>query len=565
MSGKPKKKKVKRAYSYIRFSRAHQIEGDSLRRQTKATIDYCKRHKLTLDESLNLRDFGVSAFKGKNAKQGALSRFIAACESGIVPQGSALILESLDRLSRQSPRKTVRLLTELLDDYGIEIHLTSVGKVFRPENEDGVDLIFAVALAMRAHEESEMKSKRLKEVFAEKRRKAAEKGVHITKTLPWWLAWDEEGKTITCPDDRREILERLFREVADGASPLAVARMLNDEGKPTWRPKAKVWLDSRIRDTINSDAPLGTIGATRKTRIAGRKWELQHYYPSVIEPDLAARARATLKENRRKLKGRKPNAETVPNLLKSIARHRKLWCRFSVRRNNTGWNGYYEAYDDNRRMQWSISASQLEPILLISIADLSPDNLKPASIGNAETAILRAEVQSLEKALTNITMAVEAGSTTMIPRLVEVEKELAAAREQLITAEATDGIAVDTHALTTMASYELKHLKDPVIRPEIVATLRRLVSRVQLGGSLDDLVHTPGKDIFTLEDGDTIMEDTRPDPTGSRGKHPLAILVQFHGGGQLAIQRGTPNIKGYVDPGEILITRIFRAGDPIVN
>ncbi len=561
MSGKHRKPKVKRAYSYIRFSRAHQIEGDSLRRQSTATAEYCKRHNLTLDDSLNLKDLGVSAFKGRNAEKGALGRFIAACEAGIVQPGSALILESLDRLSRQTPRKTVRLLTELLDDHGIEIHLTQVGKIFRPESEDGVDLIFAVALAMRAHEESETKSKRLKEAFAQKRKRAATEGIHIAKSLPWWLAWNEDGTEIICPPERREILERIYREVANGKSPLALARELNAEGKPTWRPKAKVWPDSRIRDTINSDAPLGTIGATRKTRIAGRKWELQSYYPTVITPDIAAKARAVLKGNRKNKSGPKADDTTIPNLLKAILRYRNLWCRFSTHRTRTGtWNGYYEAVDDNRRLPWSIAANQLEPILLVSIADLTPADLKPPSIGNAETAILRAEVKDLETTLANITMAVEAGSTSMIPRLVEVEKELSTAKEKLAESETADTIAIDETALTQLTSYNIADLKNPKLRAEIAATIPRLISRIQIGSNLDDLATTPGADILTIEDGDTIYEITIPDPTGSRGKKPLAAYIKFHGGGEMAIQRGTK----YTPPGEIFVTRIYRTGEPII-
>ena len=261
MRGKSKKKPMKRAYSYIRFSRTHQIEGDSLRRQSKVTSEYCERHKLILDESLNLKDLGVSAFRGRNAQKGALGRFITACEEGIVPPGSALIVEGLDRISRQSPRRTINLLTQLLD-LGIEVHLTMVGKVFKPEKDDGIDLIYAVALAMRANEESETKSRRLKEAFAEKRKKAAEGKDHVSKTLPWWLSWDKTGEKIVCEDDRRKILKRIFKEVAGGKSPLEVARNLNDEGVKTYRPRAKAWLDSRVRDTIRSDAPLGIIGPT---------------------------------------------------------------------------------------------------------------------------------------------------------------------------------------------------------------------------------------------------------------------------------------------------------------
>ena len=53
-----------RAYSYIRFSTPEQAEGDSFRRQTELSEDYAKAHKLIFDRSLNLRDEGLSAFKG---------------------------------------------------------------------------------------------------------------------------------------------------------------------------------------------------------------------------------------------------------------------------------------------------------------------------------------------------------------------------------------------------------------------------------------------------------------------------------------------------------------------
>lgn len=560
MAGTGKKKPMKRAYSYIRFSRAHQIEGDSLRRQTSTTAEYCKRHNLTLDDSLNLKDLGVSAFKGRNVEKGALGRFIAACQGGLVPRGSALILESLDRLSRQSPRKTINLLTQLLD-LGIEIHLTQAGKIFKPEDECGVELIIAIAMAMRAYEESETKSKRLKEAFAQKRKLAAEGKAHVSKSLPWWLTWNDEGTAIICPDDRREILERIFREVLGGKSPLEVARTLNAEGKPTWRPKTKSWLDNRVRDTINSDAAIGTIGATPKTKVQGRKWEIARYYPAVIDPDTAAKARAILKGNRKTKSGPKADESSIPNLLKGILRYQTLWCRFSVHRTRIGtWNGYYEAVDDNRRMPWTIAANQLEPILLISIADLTPDHVKPPTAGNAETAILRAQTKDLESTLANITMAVEAGSTTMITRLVEIEKELAAARELLAAADAADNVAVDVTAMHQLAGYDPVDLKYPDRRVEIASSIRRLVSRVQVGSNLDDLATTPGQDILTLEDGDTILEDLREDPTGSRGKRPLAIHIKFHGGGEMAIQRGTEDA-----PDCIRITRIFRQGEPVIN
>src|SRR5262245_14110868 len=91
---------MKRAYSYVRFSKKDQAGGDSLRRQTEATQAYCDRKGLKLDDRFCLRDLGVSAFNGTNAVKGALAGFLEGVRTGRVPKGSALIVENLDRLSR---------------------------------------------------------------------------------------------------------------------------------------------------------------------------------------------------------------------------------------------------------------------------------------------------------------------------------------------------------------------------------------------------------------------------------------------------------------------------------
>ena len=54
-----------------------------------------------LDDTLTLRDLGVSAFRGMNATVGHLRVFLDAIKSGRVTAGSALIVESIDRISRQ--------------------------------------------------------------------------------------------------------------------------------------------------------------------------------------------------------------------------------------------------------------------------------------------------------------------------------------------------------------------------------------------------------------------------------------------------------------------------------
>src|SRR4051812_26452702 len=107
-----------RAYSYIRFSAARQADGGSLDRQLRQTLAYCERHGLELDDSLSLSDLGVSAFRGDNVKTGALAAFLEACRTGRVPRGSRLIVESLDRLSRDEIRPALQLFLAL-QDFGI--------------------------------------------------------------------------------------------------------------------------------------------------------------------------------------------------------------------------------------------------------------------------------------------------------------------------------------------------------------------------------------------------------------------------------------------------------------
>ncbi len=102
------------AYSYIRFSTAEQAKGDSLRRQIELRENYLAGKNLQLDETLTMRDPGVSAFKGVNADEGALGSFLQAIDEGRVPHGSFLLVESLDRLSRASVDVALQLFLRII-------------------------------------------------------------------------------------------------------------------------------------------------------------------------------------------------------------------------------------------------------------------------------------------------------------------------------------------------------------------------------------------------------------------------------------------------------------------
>ncbi|MFP4519683.1 MAG: recombinase family protein, partial [Oceanicaulis sp.] len=104
-----------KAFSYLRFSRPEQSQGDSFRRQMALAEGYADKHGLELDRELTFHDLGVSAFRGANAEKGALGQFIEAIDRGLVPRGSYLLVENLDRLSRETPFDASETLREVVN------------------------------------------------------------------------------------------------------------------------------------------------------------------------------------------------------------------------------------------------------------------------------------------------------------------------------------------------------------------------------------------------------------------------------------------------------------------
>ena len=108
------------AYSYIRFSRPEQLKGDSLKRQLEASRNYAQTKGFNLDESLTIRNEGLSDSADTHQTKGALGSFLEAVKNGKVPAGSLLIIESLDMLSREETINALNLFAGIIDN-GISI------------------------------------------------------------------------------------------------------------------------------------------------------------------------------------------------------------------------------------------------------------------------------------------------------------------------------------------------------------------------------------------------------------------------------------------------------------
>lgn len=109
-----------RVISYTRFSTLAQAKGQSLRRQEEKAENWAAARGLKLDENLRLRDLGVSAWSGANVETGALSMLREMAKGRQIEPGTILVIEAMDRLTRQGLDEALPLFIDLLKS-GIEL------------------------------------------------------------------------------------------------------------------------------------------------------------------------------------------------------------------------------------------------------------------------------------------------------------------------------------------------------------------------------------------------------------------------------------------------------------
>jgi DNA invertase Pin-like site-specific DNA recombinase len=281
-------KKNPKAYSYVRFSTPEQMKGDSLRRQVEAAEKYAALHGLHLDDKLTFRDLGVSAFRGSNEEDGHLGEFLAFVESGDVPRGSFLLVESLDRLSRQTPRRAVRTL-ERICDAGITVVTLGDGRTYNAEtmDDDPLALMVAILVAVRAHEESATKAKRVREAWGAKRRRAMETGEPLSALCPGWIRLSADRTAYELIPERAEIVRSIFRWSREGAGQHAIAGRLNETGVPVFG-RGKHWHRSYVKKLLASPATYGEFTPHEVTYANGKRIRMpteavEGYFPAVID------------------------------------------------------------------------------------------------------------------------------------------------------------------------------------------------------------------------------------------------------------------------------------------
>lgn len=273
---------MKRAYPYIRWSSAAQERGHSLARQSEAIEKWLEGRGYEVQQQI-VED-GQSAFDGANLSPGGkLHQFIMDVEAGLIPAGSLLVMESLDRFSRSHWKQATPHLQRILNN-GVGVVITSKDKVY-DSSYNQFDLFQAIFELSQANEESVKKSVRVRSVRQDRitRMLSGEK-MGWLGIPPRWLDWNESKKDFVLNHNAPAYRECFYLS-ARGYGSIEILKQVNDQfaGQIAIRGKKGVVETklsiSTVAQLLNNHAAYG-----RYTAKDGRYKD--DYFPKLVTKEL---------------------------------------------------------------------------------------------------------------------------------------------------------------------------------------------------------------------------------------------------------------------------------------
>lgn len=376
------------AYSYIRFSSLGQSGGDSVRRQEEKFTAYCQRKGIK-PAADKFQDKGRSGWKGEHlGDTGELRRFLRLVESGDIPPGSVLVVESLDRLGRQEVEEAFGVFSGILGA-GIKIVTLGDGEGAREYVKGGgmVPLIMSILEMSRAYAESQRKSELIGAAMANKQAMARASMAPMGNVCPLWLrlkpGWRshaEDGSAYEEIPERADVVRLIFKWAIEGVPAVRgadterrcygkefIAKKLNELGHKTFRdenekleanraekiekakkegkPVKESWLAvgwgaSSVDKILKNPAVFGTYQprtvqgmpkGTKRSKRPDAGDPIAGYFPAVVSPATFYEAQAEI-DKRRTYKSTKQSA--MGNVWQGIGKCEK--CGSSMQLVNKG-------------------------------------------------------------------------------------------------------------------------------------------------------------------------------------------------------------------------------------
>ena len=465
------------AYAYSRFSSLQQADGDSKRRQDSLIKAWpsAEQHDIRY-----LHDPGISAYSGKNRTIGQFGVFLASLRSGLLGPRPVLLVENLDRISREELETAQTLFLEIVG-LGATIITLHNGKRYA-KGMGLVDIITALVEMDIAHQHSAKLSMRVKAAVDARKRSGAI--VHNRSSSPSWLALDAKRTGFQPIPERVAIVHEMFRLASKGMGPEAIARYLNANDVPTWfcrKSRHPVWRGTAVGNILFGRAVLGEF--------EGRP---NYFGEPVVPLELWTQVN---NRTRREAQGRGRGVVTEANLLcglvvSGIDGSSMILRKSGVRDRKTGeyvWHGYLVsnltiAGKSSHRVRYN----DIEKLVLWLFLNLDPTLVSRAKHGAQSDTQDRIKetaqrVERLSKQVERVTallMTDPDPSPSLMGALKEAEAQLGLAKEELEALNLT-------HKNTVAVPSVPDDLSKPETRRAVRAEIAQWCSRIEIGK--DDL------------------------------------------------------------------------------
>ncbi|MDG2970083.1 recombinase family protein [Pseudomonas extremaustralis] len=264
------------AYAYVRYSSTVQSSGDSVDRQTSPLKAFERETGVDIVETII--DEGVSSFRGDNANKGKFKEVLARIERGVIRRGDYLVVESIDRITRQRVLDGVELLQNILKA-GVKIYTTTDSRCYSYDDPDRdfENLIMISLIAKRANEESEIKSKRRKSAWNKAKLAASESGKKFNAhNPPYGYRYDVITEQFVIAEDEASEIRMIF-ELLKTMGVSNATRRVNVSSK-------RKWTSRQVALMIENKYPLGML-MSQKRNEKGEKVFVEYideYYPKII-------------------------------------------------------------------------------------------------------------------------------------------------------------------------------------------------------------------------------------------------------------------------------------------
>lgn len=494
------------AIIYARFSSAEQSRGYSLERQQTLATAFAAEQGWRIEKTIC--DEGRSAFHGANRLEGSdLHQFELEARNGL-HRGKVLVVENIDRLSRQGAKAAAQLIWAL-NEAGVDVATFHDQHVYRAGSEsEMIDLFKVIILAQQAHDESDKKSKRTSASWQKRFERMAE-GTQKNPIphTPHWI--DKIDGKMVLNEKRAALLNEIYDLYIEGVGIHRIVTRLNERDEPRWTPEKSHrvkngWFYSYIYRLLTKRTVLGEYVTMDGKTIA------PDFYPQAITAEKFNRAQAALAMRKGNQKTEKENFNR--NLLQSM-----VFCdqcgggahfRHQIDKGQTYTrkSGEVVTYkrNDNRRLRCDrarrkhncdnatiLSYDVVEATVLNEmLPQLVDRQLEDKHLAGARERVAEAERQrDVNKAkLDNLIDALaDGGSKTIMQRVKVLEAEVEA--QTAAVEEAQQALAIQ---LSLPSYYDdatlIEHLKEELYsewdeirsyaRGRVNMALRRLIKRI---------------------------------------------------------------------------------------